>query len=113
MTRRKCINTVWTLRTYDVWGNAKHGYEVNETYDAGEILLRLPVETANDGTPQAFQWASPSDAQIKRAFGVRCRIDTDGDDTTIYVNRERDGYPIGEMHCESHESLSPVRRAKQ
>lgn len=159
------LKTIWSLRTYDVWGNAKDGYEVNDSWDAGEVELRIPqtrhniglamltyrcrdigygVESGNcwgewgetdsagkrefrrtDGTvlylfpdevlkdeSREFISAYPSDRQIKRAFGVTCRIDTDGDDLTIYVTRERDGYPIGEMHCESHESLSPVRKAE-
>lgn len=104
------IRTKWTLRTYDVWGNARDGYEVNDSYGAGEVELHIPQTRYNVGTPQEFLGASPSDRQIKRAFDVRCRIETDGDDLHIYVNRERDGYPIGEMFCISHESLSPIRK---
>lgn len=158
------VPTVWQLRTYDVWGNAKDGWDVNDIYDAGEVTLRVPqtrhnvgltmltyrcrdigygVETGNcwgawtgetdtwgkrtfcktDGAllylfpdevvkddSQEFLSAFPSLRQIKRVFGVRCRIETDGDDLRIDVTRQRDGYPIGEMVCVSHESLSPVRR---
>lgn len=167
------VPTTWQMRTYDVWGNARDGYQVNDTFDAGEIELRIPqtrynvgvewhvcrnpecagnnpcghvppcefgthrreshgvipVTTHNSETgdtrsrcpecwhdvkmeSQEFTAATPSDRQIKRAYGVTCRITTDGDDLTIYVERERDGYPIGELTCVSHESLSPVRRAK-
>ncbi len=102
------LPTRWTLRTYDVWGNAKDGYEVNDSYSAGELEIRIPRTRYNVGTPQEFISAFPSDRQIKRAFSVTCRIETDGDDLTVYVNRKRDGYPIGEMHCTSHASLSPV-----
>ena len=35
-----------------------------------------------------------------------------GDDVNIYVNRERDGYQIGEMRCVSHSSLSPICKAE-
>lgn len=100
------ILTVWSMRTYDVWGNARDGYEVNDSYDAGEVELRIPQTRYNVGTPSEFVGAYPTDRQIKRAFGVNCRIETEGDDMTVYVNRMRDGYPIGEMHCQSHESLS-------
>lgn len=103
------LKTTWSLRTYDVWGNARDGYEVNDSSDAGEIELRIPITRWNVGTPQEFRSASPTDRQIKRAFGVTCRISTDGDDLHITVDRARDGYPIGELHCESHESLSPIR----
>lgn len=113
------IKTTWSLRTYDVWGNSKDGYEVNDSYSAGEVELRIPQTRYNvgmgirrDGSPLEFTGASPSDRQIKRAFGVTCRIDTDGDDLNIEVTRQRDGYPIGSMHCESHASLSPVRKAE-
>lgn len=109
--KRLYIETTWELRAYDVWGNARDGYAVNDSHVfAREYPLRLRIETNNPGTPHTFDSATPSDSQIRRAFGVRCRIDTDGDDVTIYVNRARDGYPIGEMHCTSHASLSPIRR---
>jgi hypothetical protein len=114
MTNQKpagSINSTWELRTYDVWGNAKDGYEVNDSYSAGTVELRIPQTRYNVGTPHVG--AYPSDRQIKRVFGVNCRIDTDGDDITIYVTRQRDGYPIGEMYCTSHESLSPVRKVRE
>lgn len=104
----KFINTIWKLCTYDVWGNAKDGYDVNDVYGRGNVSLRLRVETANLGTLQEFDYASPSDYQIKQIFGFRGRIDMDGDDTTIYVNRLRDGYPLGELHLVSHSGLSPI-----
>jgi len=172
------VKTVWSLRTYDVWGNARDGYDVNNVYGAGSVELRIPQTRYNVGVTwhvcrnpeckgnnpcghnppckfgahrreshgvipvmrvpansqngavemphcpdcgecswvmlesQEFRGAYPTDRQIKRAFGTRCRIETDGDDLTIYVTRERDGYPIGEMHCTSHASLSPVRKAE-
>jgi hypothetical protein len=114
MTNQKpagSLPTTWELRTYDVWGNAKDGYEVNDSYSAGTVELRIPQTRYNVGTPQEFIGAYPTDRQIKLAFGVRCRISTDGDDLHITVERERDGYPIGEMYCTSHISLSPVRKA--
>jgi len=178
MTNQKyagSIKTTWQLHTYDVWGNAKDGYQVNDKYDAGEVELWLAVWRYNvgvewhvcrnsqcpgnhpcghtppcpDGHPreshgvlpvmrapadgqngapevphcpecdalvmlesQEFKGAHPSDRQIKRALGVPCRIQTDGDDVYIAVDRARDGYPIGELTCVSHESLSPVRKAQ-
>lgn len=104
------IPTTWELRTYDTWGNPDDGYEVNNTYSSGAVVLRIRQTRYNVGTPQEFLAAYPTDRQIKRVFGVNCRISTDGDDMVVYVTRERDGYPIGEMHCVSHLSLSPVRK---
>lgn len=175
--REGTLITMWSVRTYDVWGNARDGWNVNDSWSAGEVELRIPKTRYNIGvewhvcrnpecpgnrpcghtprcegghpceshgvignpvyqydeathgvssTPshyecpecgarvetesQEFIGASPTDRQIKRALGVRCRITTDGDDTHIDVTRERDGYPLGDLMCESHVSLSPVRK---
>lgn len=103
------IETTWSLRTYDVWGNAKDGYEVNQSYNQGEITMRIPQTRHNVGTPHEFISAYPTHRQIKKAVGISCRIDTDGDDLHIEVNKLSDGKPLCELHCTSHESLSPVR----
>lgn len=105
------IETTWELWTYDVWGNEKEGYEVNDRFcHTRNLALTLPVDHYNIGTPQEFTGAAPSLKQIRGAFGVRCQIETDGDDITIYVSRVRDSYPLGELICTSHESLSPIRK---
>lgn len=110
-THPKFIDTTWEIRSYDVWGNARDGYDVNDSFNDGEVTIRLRVKVNNPGTPHEFISAYPSDSQIRRAMGLRrFKIDTDGDDMTIYVNRSRDGYLCGEMHCTSHESLSPIRK---
>lgn len=104
------VDTTWELWSYDVWGNATDGYDVNDRscFDRA-YPLALTVERFNADKPGEFFGAYPSDAQIREAFGIRCRFETDGDDLTIHVTRERDGYPIGEMLCTSHASLSPIR----
>lgn len=110
----KKILTVWAKRTYDVWGNAKEGFDVNDSFSCGEISLRIPVEKNNVGTPQEFESAYPTDRQLRRVFGMVGhwrKINTEGDDLHIYVNRD-DGYPLGELICVSHESLLPIRKAK-
>ena len=108
--KKKTVETVWQVWSYDVWGNAKEGYDVNDrSCMAREYPLTLEVTVHNAGTEREFKAAYPSPKQIREAFGVLCRIETSGDDTAIYVNRVRDGYPIGEMLCDSHESLSPIK----
>jgi len=114
MTPRKqaeYVDTQWVTASYDVWGNARDGYEVNDVYRHREpIDIRCKVETFNVGTPQEFKSASPSDSQIRKALRLRrFKIETDGDDLVIYVNRARDSYPCGELQCVSHASLSPIR----
>jgi hypothetical protein len=108
---RKRIKTTWEMRTYDVWGNAQDGWEVNDSYSHGEVTLWATVETHNVGTPHEFTSASLSDWTVRRAFGLGARIDTDGDDVNYYVTIRRNGYPYGELHCTSHTSLSPIRPA--
>lgn len=106
------IETTWEVSTYDVWGNARDGFEVNDRYRRGSITLRLLVQVNNVGTASEFESAYPSDSQIRNALGLgRYKIDTDGDDLSIYVNRASNGYPEGELLCTSHKSLSPVRAA--
>jgi hypothetical protein len=108
MTKR--IKTTWDIATYDVWGNRKDGYEVNDVYrQSRDLELMLKVTVNNVGLPSEFESAYPSDYAIRQIFGVTCQIETEGDDLDIYVNRRSDGYPIGEMICTSHESLSPIR----
>lgn len=106
---QKTVLTTWQKRTYDVWGNKSDGYTVNDSYSHGSIEIRCKVQTNNAGTPQEFNSASPSDFQLCQAFGVRCKIETDGDDLFISVNRASDSYPIGELICTSHRALSPIR----
>jgi hypothetical protein len=108
-TKAPTVKTTWELRTYDVWGNPRDGYEVNDSRNHGEIELVLDVHKHNEGTTAEFIGAYPSDKQIRAAFGVRCRLQLNGDDLHITVDRERDLYPIGELTCTSHESLSPIR----
>jgi hypothetical protein len=110
MNTPKYINTTWECKSYDVWGNAKDGYEVNDVVSSWTVDLRIPVEVNNPGTPQEFVSAYPTNSQIRKALGLRrFRLSVDGDDLNVYVNRDRDGYPCGEMYCTSHESLSPIR----
>jgi hypothetical protein len=110
MTTR--IKTVWEIRDYDVWGNENDGYEVNDSFVIDhDYHLSLTVNAYNEGTAMAFEGAYPTDRQIRKALGIkpRVKIDTEGDDVTIYVNLVKNGYPIGEMHCTSHNSLSPIK----
>jgi hypothetical protein len=104
------IDTTWKPASYDVWGNARDGYEVNDVYRGSEVTIRCKVEINNADTPQEFLSAYPSNTQIRAALNLRrFKLELDGDDISIYVNRARDGYPLGELSCTSHDSLSPIR----
>jgi hypothetical protein len=106
----KTVHTIWEVWTYDVWGNARDGYEVNDRHcHERAFALDLEVKVNNLGTPQEFESASISDAQIEELWGLGVETDGCGDDLSYYFQRVRDGYPVGEMFCTSHESLSPIR----
>jgi hypothetical protein len=90
---------IWT---YDVWGNAEDGFEVNDlTCIDRNYKIRCKAQTYNVGTPHQFTVYEVTDAQIKRVarevFGFRCELDIDGDDRCIYVRRAKDWYPLFEM----------------
>ena len=106
------INTVWEVWTYDVWGNEKDGFEVNDRSCLHrEYPMRIKVEVNNQGTGQEFLSAYPTDKQVRQALDLkRIQIDTDGDDLTFYVNHASTGYPCGELHCMSHTSLAPIEK---
>lgn len=107
---QKTISTTWELWAYDVWGNAEDGYEVNDNTCIDRAYpIRLKVETNNAGTEREFYSAYPSDYQIKKAFGIVGKFHTWGDDITIYVESDKNDYPIGELRCISHEQLSPIK----
>jgi hypothetical protein len=109
MAKFTILDTTWELWRYDVWGNKKDGYEVNDRNCFNrDYPIKLKIEVNNLGSQHEFFSAYPSDYQIKKAFGVNCKIDTSGDDTSIYIERASDGYPLGEMFCTSNKSLSPI-----
>ena len=109
--KKATINTAWEVRTYDVWGNATDGHEVNDSFVVTQNYpLTIEVTVNNKGTDLEFLSAYPTDNQIRKALDLRSiQLDLEGDDLTIYVNRASNGYPLGELHCISHESLSPIR----
>ena len=109
---KKTIETIWEVWTYDVWGNARDGYEVNDRSCMDrEYPMTLKVQVNNPGTEYEFLSAFPSAKQCREALGLgKVRLDWEGDDLHIYINRDRDGYPLGELQCISHASLSPIKK---
>lgn len=109
----KAICEVWT---YDVWGNARSGWEVNDRYcqdrarevEAVVVISNMPRLPGAFDQYRKFTGDSASfscemavsfeieDKTLCEIFGCK-RIETDGDDTHIIVNRERDSYPLGEL----------------
>lgn len=105
----KTIKTTWEVWQYEVWGNKQDGYDVNDRWCVNRSLdVNCKIQIANENTPQQFEYAGLSDYKIKKIFGVSCKLYIQGDDIHYYVERASDGYPIGELHCISHKSLSPI-----
>lgn len=126
-TDRKGIVAVCEWATYDVWGNAKDGYEVNDVYRQ-ERTIEIPVTVEIHNMPripgasdayrsfpdsmsiacEVLVCFNLSDASIRKALGITCKIETDGDDRHITINREKDGYPLAELDIVRYEEIESV-----
>lgn len=83
------------LWTYDVWGNARDGFEVNDRFPQGMVTIQCKREVFNIGTPQEFATYEPTDRQLSRAAGF-LRVQWEGEGGCFYATA-RNGRPIGEL----------------
>jgi hypothetical protein len=85
--------------TYDVWGNARDGFDVNYVYPQGTVEIRCKLKVYNAGTPEEFASWGPTDRQLSRACGFRGVQWDSADDPeyTISCENPRNGRPIGEV----------------
>jgi hypothetical protein len=79
---------VYTLWSYDVWGNEEDGWEVNDRC----CLSRLfEIHAAgDDATDEEIRLALVACGYLKDGFA----IETDGDDRMIEVTQANNGYPL-------------------
>ena len=78
--------------SYDVWGNARDGFEVNAAYSTGRV-----VEITFKDTAHATDYVS--DYAINRRVGVR-GVTWDGDpDYSLYGEVKRNGRPALELRA--------------
>ncbi len=119
-TSHKVI-AICELRTYDVWGNAADGYDVNNSFVCDRALEVPAVCSVSNlpcfpGAKDEFGRAFPADSasftapivvsyhiedkELSRVFDCT-RIEVDGDDTHYYINRAKDGKPLGELFIHS------------
>lgn len=75
---------MWRLYTYDVWGNAEDGWDVNEVLWTS-VTENIPIDA--------------SDRAIREAFRFDPRVGLEGDEETIYLTSET-GKPLGELRWE-------------
>jgi hypothetical protein len=115
------VIAICEVRTYDVWGNSRDGYEVNDSFVVGreieieatavvhgiprfpgasDAFRSFPADSASFAVPNVVVSFELADKAIKDVFGVKGAIETDGDDMHYEVTRARDGYPIGSIVIE-------------
>ena len=89
--------TVWR---YDVWGNERDGFEVNDR-NCFVREAEFPAKTisAGDDDKSLLKWLKDI-GFIKKGIHLSS-INFDGDDTTIYIEQSKNGYPIGCIEIES------------
>lgn len=76
--------------SYDVWGNARDGYEVNQAFHTGEF-----VEVDPYAEHHTFFRSLKKQGAISSYAGMK--VDEIGDETCLYVVRERDMKPLFEL----------------
>lgn len=93
----------YTLWTYDVWGNARDGFEVNDRFKRGTVTIRCKATTHNAGTPHEFVSYDPTDRQLSRVAGVS-KVEWDGvTDEAFYANLKSNGKPVCELVYEGED----------
>lgn len=80
------------LHTYDVWGNERDGFEVNDRY-----MRRDVIEVPDDATDADFILALKRAGWLKRNVRVSS-IGIEGEsDYTLYFTHTPTGYPLFEL----------------
>lgn len=102
----------YRLWTYDVWGNARDGFDVNDRYDHGYVTIACKCEVFNAGTPMEFTTYEPTDRQLSRAAGFK-GVTWDGSEGSYYAEASRNGRPVGELDEEERPELVKEREQYQ
>lgn len=81
----------WRFVSYDVWGNAESGWEVNQAFTTRDAI-ELPEEFDETAVFAAIREAGLCDDTSK------LEIENVGDwEDILYLSRTEDGYPEGEF----------------
>ncbi len=77
----------YSITTYDVWGNSRDGWEVNDCFRSDRTIdVRCKRESFNVGTPHEFHTWHPTDRQLNRAIGERgLSWESNGAEGTLYA----------------------------
>lgn len=79
----------YEVRTIDVWGNAKEGYEWNDTFRVGKIELTDDQWNDDKEIIRALKKANFLNIKSQTKFVVH-EVGIDG----VEIQRARDGYPF-------------------
>lgn len=82
--------TVWNL---DVWGNKRDGFEVNDRYESGSVII--PANLSNKEIIKALK---KNNFLVKRCHTRSFSID--GDDTLIIIDAAKTGEPIYQLEVQ-------------
>ena len=88
---------IWT---YDVWGNARDGYDVNDRSKWGTVTICCKEEKHNVGTAHEFSTFEPTDRQLSRAAKFS-RVKWEWQDGGVFWAETKGGRPVGELVEES------------
>ena len=83
----------YQLITYDVWGNKRDGYEVNQSYTSDTIIDLEPTDYYDDTIIKKLKEVGLLSKHAKNS-----KYDIDGEfDYTLYVNYTPVMYPVCEL----------------
>lgn len=92
----KTQSQTYEVWAYDVWGNARDGFDVNDRSKCGTITVNARREVFNTGTPHEFTQYSPTPTQLARALGfVGCEYEWS--DGGYEIVQKSNGKPIGQL----------------
>ena len=105
---------VWT---YDVWGNERDGFEVNDRYKQGTVEIEAVLEHYNVGTPHASSSYNVTDEAVIKALKSegyisknirKSSIGIDGEpEYSLYIEYTPTARPEMELQNLEPEKLTP------
>jgi hypothetical protein len=100
-TTTQAKSTQWRFYSYDVWGNAKDGYEVNNVFSTSDVI---EIPESIQGDAELFRHLKKI-GFINEPYLRVNKFETDHNEDTIYFSY--DGKPEGEFRREQPENFGP------
>jgi hypothetical protein len=89
----------WRVYSYDVWGNAKEGFDVNDCFRTSYVC-RIADDASLAAIVRALKRSGYLNKNLKTKSVDFSYNDNICNDTTIYFNSAKDGRPEGELRKE-------------